>query len=424
MALLGAAVKTSSPGPGIRRHGKGWQVCAKYRGERSFSPIFPLNTKPAEMREWQRDEVARLRLDHREVATGSLAADVQKYLALESVKRLATYTERIQQLAEWVAALGDLRRRKITALMLEEQRDRWLTEPRPARKGVQAKPLSAAAVNKRLRALSNVWAKLDGRRAVNPVRDVAECEEPDPVARGLPYEVIEAILAAIPDTYVGQKKDGSRTTGKGLPRPSQTKARLRVIAYTGLAHGQLAKLTRADVNLEAATITVTARRKGRKVLRAQDRPLPQQLPLVPQAVAAFREFDRLKCWGAFSNSSMWKAFQRACRQIEISGLRPYDFRHSWGSMVYAETHDLRTTGALLNHRSERTTRRYTIAAVAPHIAAALERVRAKLDAGAGAQVGARASADPKISEDFSGRHVGRHADDEGRSNRETLKNSA
>lgn len=375
-----SATTNHTPGPGIRRHGKGWQVCAKHRGERSFSSIFPLHTKASEMREWQRDEVARLRLEHTDVPTGSLAADVQKYLALESVKRLATYRERVQHLAEWVEALGDIRRRKVTALMIEEQRDRWLTEPRPARKGQKPKPFSAAAVNKRLRALSNVWAKLDGRRAINPVREVAECEEPDPVARGLPYEVIEQILAAIPDTFTGFTKGKQRTAGKGVERKGQTKARLRVMAYTGLTQAQLKLLTKNDVDLHAATMRVVARRKGRKLRRAAERALPQLIPLIPQAVEAFREFDRRECWGGFSNSSMWKAFARACAQVDMGalGLRPYDLRHSFATAVYESSKDLRSTGAILGHRTERTTNRYTIAAVNPLVLDALNKMQARL----------------------------------------------
>jgi integrase len=177
------------------------------------------------------------------------------------------------------------RRRKITPELIAAQRDRWLADTDDGR-------YAPASVNKRLRALSNLWTVLDGRRAPNPVLEVAECEEPDPEARGLPYDVIEAILAAIPDTAIGKKKDGTRTTGKNIPRPSKTKARLRVIAYTGLAHAQLKLLTRSDVDLEAGTIRLVARRKGRKHRRAQDRPIPQLLPLLPQASTRSRSSTR------------------------------------------------------------------------------------------------------------------------------------
>jgi integrase len=75
---------------------------------------------------------------------------------------------------------------------------------------------------------------------------------------------------------------------------------------------------------------------------------------------------------------MWKAFQRACKEIKIAGLRPYDFRHSMLTAVYAETRDLRVTGMFGGQRTERTVKRYTIAAVAPHVLAARDRVAARL----------------------------------------------
>jgi hypothetical protein len=90
---------------------------------------------------------------------------------------------------------------------------------------------------------------------------------------------------------------------------------------------------------------------------------------------------------------MWKAFQRACKTLDIEGLRPYDFRHSMLTAVYAETRDLRVTGMFGGQRTERTVKRYTIAAVAPHVIAARDRVAARL---AGHHVGhhdARTSAD-------------------------------
>jgi integrase len=105
------------------------------------------------------------------------------------------------------------------------------------------------------------------------------------------------------------------------------------------------------------------------------------VPLIPLAAAAFRAFDRLHCWGPFSNSSMWKTFQRACVQLGLEDLTPYDFRHSFLSVVYAETRDLRVTGKLGSHRSDRTTKRYTLAAVAPHVQAAIDKVGARLAPG-------------------------------------------
>jgi integrase len=356
----------NSPAPGIRRHGAGWQTRVKVRGEESCEQ-WPLETPLSEMLEWVKDEKAELRTTLPKIQAGTFPADARKYLARADVQALTTYAEREQHINEWVKFFGARRRRKITPDLIATRRNQLLADG-----------YAAGSVNKRLRALSNLWTLLDGRRAPNPVLEVAECQEPDPEARGLPYEVIEAILAAIPDTAIGKKKDGTRTTGKNIPRPSKTKARLRVIAYTGLAHAQLKALAPSDVDLEAGTLRLVARQKGRKLRRAHDRPVPQLLPLLPQAVKAFETFAALKCWGPFSNSSMWKAFQRACQQLDIQGLRPYDFRHSMLTAVYAETRDLRVTGMFGGQRTERTVKRYTIAAVAPHVLAARDRVAERL----------------------------------------------
>jgi integrase len=383
------------PAPGIRRHGAGYQVRVKVRGETSAAQ-FPRDATVSEMTEWQEDERARLRILLPKTKAGTFAADAKRYIALPAVQAMPTAAERTQHVHEWVAVFGQRRRRTIPARDIEAQRDRWLTEPREVNEqgDVVLGPYSAAAINKRLRALSNIWTRLDGRRAPNPVLEVDECEEPDPQPRGLPYEVIEAILAAIPETAIGVKKDGTRTSGKNIPRPSLTKARLRVIAYTGLAHAQLKALDRGDVTLfpldadgheTGGTMRVIARRKGRKKRRAQDRRMPRLIPLIPPAAAAFRQLDRLNGWGNFSNSSMWKAFQRACRTLGIDGLRPYDFRHSLLTVVYQETKDRRVTGHFGGHETGRTTDRYTMAAVAPHVQAAADRVAARLSTVSGHQ---------------------------------------
>ena len=65
-----------------------------------------------------------------------------------------------------------------------------------------------------------------------------------------------------------------------------------------------------------------------------------------EAITALRKFDALDCWGDFSRSSMRKSLQRACRQVEqrfkrhrvdldLSRVRPYDFRHSYATAVLA-----------------------------------------------------------------------------------------
>ena len=351
--------------PGVRRHGAGLQACVKVRGERRFQ-AFPLDTPEREITGWQEDERAKLRLTLPKTQAGTFAADAERYLRLPDVQKMPDYQQREQHIREWIIYFGGtIRRRTITEPAIATRRDALLEDG-----------YAAHSVNLRLRALSNVWTRLDARHAPNPARMVPEVEEPDPVARGLPYDVVEAILHAMPETAIGVRNDGTRTAGK--PRVNRAKVRLRVIAYTGLSHSQLKRLQPADVDEDAGTMRLTARKKGKKIRRALDKPLPELLPLLPQAVDAFRQFRALNLWGNFSNSTVHRSFMAACKTLKLTGLRPSDFRHSMGTAVYAETRDLRVTGKLLGHRSQRTTERYTIAAVAPQIQAAIDAVRERL----------------------------------------------
>ena len=112
----------------------------------------------------------------------------------------------------------------------------------------------------------------------------------------------------------------------------------------------------ARANRQKPRTSTFRRRKGKRTKG-------QAVPLTSGGLDALRRFDELDCWGSFSTSSAWKSFQRACERIGLSGLRPYDLRHSFGSAVYAASGDLGATQHLLGHASRTTTDRYTLAAV-------------------------------------------------------------
>jgi integrase len=139
------------------------------------------------------------------------------------------------------------------------------------------------------------------------------------------------------------------------------------MAATGLPHAQIADLTPADVDLVAWTLVVRGRRKGRGGP-------PSLRPLSPQAVAAFRAFCQAEAWGPFSRGSLYRIFQDACATLGLTGLRPYDLRHSYLTDVYRATGDLRVTQVLAGHSKSSLTERYTLAAVPPQVAAAVAKV--------------------------------------------------
>ena len=362
--------------PGQRRLASGkWQVNVQVRVEekryRFLSKTFPADSLLSDRRAWRE----RMRVEAREgrlqTDSSTFAEDAARYL--ESITALPTIEQRRQHINEWTRLFGERPRSSIRPHEIRAQRDRWLTKPRTDRRGRQRPPYAAGSVNKRLRALSNLWRVLDGSKAPNPVREVPEADEMESEPRALPYQVIEALLDAMPDVT---------QTRKGCPRTagSRTKARLAVMAWTGLAQVQVAKLQPEDIDWKEPSIWVRGRRKGSKGTERRG----HRKPITEQAVAALRQFDALDCWGPFSAGAMRNSLRRACRKVEkqfrldgvkidLSRVRPYDFRHSYATALLAATGDLQTTQRLMLHQSASTTERYARAAVDPVLVAALER---------------------------------------------------
>ena len=230
-------------------------------------------------------------------------------------------------------------------------------------------------MNHFLRALRNLWTVLDGRHAPNPVRDVPEAIEDDPGPRALPYPIVTAILDALPDVTRPVK-------GGSVPAGSQTKARLTVMAWTGVAQSQLMRLRPEDVDLAGRTIYIRGRRKGRGSTGARK-------PITTQAVTALERFAALDCWGPFSRDSMRRSFHRACKRVEtdlrergttidLSRARPYDLRHAHATALLEATGDLQVTQRLMLHADPRTTARYAKAAIDPMLEAAVAAFEARV----------------------------------------------
>jgi len=359
---------------GIRRHGAGYQVRVSVAGADRSCTQFPLDATLEEMQAWQEDEDYRLRLIARKnpkhqprPQAGTFADDARKYL--RAVAAMPDIKNRKRDIALWVAEFGGRRRHKIAASDVRAVRDRWLTvgpkrvyrkatEDEPGHWADVATPLAGSTVNHRLRALSNLWTVLDGRRAPNPVREVPEADEAPELPRAIDYGLVEQILAALPDRGPGER-DKKRST------LSKTKARLRVMAWTGLPPAMVKKLKAKHVDLKGATLTIEGRKKGKGAPAIR-------LPLLPEAVEAFKALEAAGGWGPFSTSSVRASFNRAVKKVcTLTGLRPYDLRHSFGSRVFLTTGNLNATGDLLVHADKRTTRRYTLAAANPVLTAAL-----------------------------------------------------
>jgi integrase len=356
---------------GIRRHGLGWQASVSVSGVGRAYQAFPIDTTEEEMQRWRSSTRARLELQRsavdRRAPAGTFAADAQRYLA--SVTAMPDYKGRVYDIGLWVLLFGHRRSATIQAHEIRAQRDRWLKYG-PKRMynrhtrawDDQAVPLAASTVNHRLRALENMYTVLWPNRE-NPVRQVPEADEPDPEDRSIPHDVIEAILALMPDRGRGIKGHARSTV-------SQSKARIRLMAYTGLTHAQLMALGRGDLDAELPAVRLARRRKGKGVAGGWK-------PLPAEAIPAIRQFVAAEAWGRFSRDALRQSWRRACVKFfgpDAPLIRPYDLRHSYAGAVLDATGSLTVTQHLLSHADPRTTERYAARAIPEWLRSAMAKV--------------------------------------------------
>lgn len=298
-----------------------------------------LDTPRKRIKGWQDETRAQLRKLVSSPVRGTFAADADRYLA--AVKGMAGIDERRKLIAAWVGIFGHRYRERIAAVEIRAQLEEWRVE----------REWSASTLNHYRGALMHLWHVLDGKAERNPVRDVPRYGRGEEEARGLPYRVVRAILEAMP--------------------PSLTRLRLAIIAFTGLPHATLMRLGPEKIDWQAGTFRRPRRRKGQGTAE-------KVMPLSRRALYYFKLLDRAGGWGPFSTSSMRMSFLRACRaaeraaarqgeRLDLSGVRPYDLRHSFGTAVQAATGDLQATRELLDHASLSTTLRYTRGSVAPAV---------------------------------------------------------
>lgn len=316
-------MRTKKP-RGIRPWRNGWQAYVRVNTI-LYSKSFPIDTPLPTMRTWQLTQRVEHAHDTPKTAPGTLAGDIDAYL--KRVASMPTYKQRKAHLEIWKDAIGGQRRRaSITAGELEVIMQGWLSS------GV-----APATVRKRRSALLAMWHRLDGREASNVVRASAAPREPRPEIRAIDYATIQRIIDAMPE--------------------SVTKRRVAVIAWTGLPPSILNKVTPADIDFAQQTIRVMPRRKGAGAPA-------RVLPLLAQAVTELRAFHKAHAYGPFETGPLNVSFKRACNRLEpkVTGVRLYDLRHSFATMMYRVTKDLATTARFLLHSRITMTERYAQAA--------------------------------------------------------------
>lgn len=261
----------------------------------------------------------RLKEKHVPGQEGTLRADVRSYTAMLTGR---SKDDARTLLEHWTKQFGDRERHTLTAVELRQYAATWLHK---------GKPLAASTFNHRRQALSSLYRALDGPGGYNPVREIPKHKEIMGAPKALSYDVIRAVFEQMPDT--------------------QSRARLKLMAYTGLPQMQIEKLTRQD--WQGDRLRVTPRRKGTGAAG-------RWLPLSPDAQAALKDFARLKCWGSFSRSSLCKAW----KAFGPPGTNPYSLRHSWITELYRRSNgDVIALQQLALHSRLEQTQRYAAAAL-------------------------------------------------------------
>jgi integrase len=216
--------------------------------------------------------------------------------------------------------------------------------------------------------LGAVFNAVNGRSGYNPVRDVKRFKIRYDEPRGIDHVLIEQLFTFIPDR-------GRPVKGQKRPTVNLSKLRLEVMAWTGLTPAMLKRVELRDFNPKTKMMFVRPRQKGEGVDAAM-------IPLLDEGVKAFKALAKASAFGTFNTRSVAYVWNRALKKMrkawekEQAGkrtpkpwpladdARPYDLRHSFGTLMLSETGDLEGTATLMRHATLQQTRRYTQAAAA------------------------------------------------------------
>jgi integrase len=300
------------------------------------------------------------------------------------------YKECCRYIRVWVAIFGERDHTTITPDEIRRQCNEWIARgPRwvyvngeRVQKSGPGYGLSPQEVNLRLRRLENMWSVLWPKEE-NPVRHVDEYGEAvEAKPRGQTFAACYEVLANMPDFTTAKKGE--------LPEPgSLSRARFELMFLTGLEPKQIARLTEADIDYQKPAIKLPTRGKGRShKRRKRPRRILRDRPLIKAAVPAVRRVFALGGNKPFSSASIGRAIDAAVnaanvkRAEEKRPLLPTDLRvkdwtrHTFGTELYRETHDIDLVAEYLGHADRRMAEIYAEPALHEHMIEAAAKMSA------------------------------------------------
>lgn len=226
------SAQLSSRNKGISRDKYGFRCYVKV-GLQQREKRFTFETPIREMQRW-RDEVrVALRVAQPASQRGTLAADTEKYLERETVKRLASYKSRRSELKQWCALYGTWPRARVARAHVIDARETWLAA------GVAPK-----TINHRVETLRRLFVELDGPQCPTPCDHIKRL----PVPKTLPQFVTVSTI---------------RRVAKKLSGVDQ--ARFMVLTATGQRPAQLKRAQPGDVNLRRRVWLVRPAKGGHPI---------------------------------------------------------------------------------------------------------------------------------------------------------------
>lgn len=301
---------------------------ASGRIEKSFA----LDADLGAIKLWRNTEKVRLDTRARRKPlpgkAGTITADARRYVS--QVKHLASWKSRRSELDAWIAALGPkMNRARITEEQVRKAVSDW-----------QHAGVAVRTCEHRVATLRHMFKTLDGSDVLTPC-DRVKFQLPETQPVYVPAALIQKVARTLPF------KD--------------TRARLMVLATTGVRPSELMRTLPDDVNLkERIWIIRTAKGGTRPAMRLND-----------NMVAAWEAFIAAKAWGRYDTSTHAKRLYEAGWP---EGVRPYNARASFGMELSRQGADLADIQQILGHRNIKTTRAYYVPREDSRIAAALESV--------------------------------------------------
>jgi integrase len=341
------------------------------RDEGRFPHGTPLDTIEA----WRLERRAAFLKQRGRAEKGTLSGDMQTFLGTvpEGGRTREDYERFFRQWRD--SPLGAVPRHAITETDIRTQLAAWAPSYAPGTR------------RHLLRVLRTLYRRLDGAGAANPTAGIT-IPQPKRAPRAVPVALVEQLLAHLPDR-------GRPVKGEPRSTVSETKIRLRVMAWTGLPQMQLERLRETDVRFTAGLLRYPGRHKGQGVAGGT------WVSLLPPAVEALRNYAAAGLWGKrFSRKSMsqtWKRTIARTRRAIVArvqesgdvteletfdaaipdGCRPYDLRHSFLTEALRTSGDLIAVAELAQHASITTTRQYVAGAAAERAHAAVAAMAAR-----------------------------------------------